>query len=584
MPRSRLCFFNDRTHLCCGQSCVIRCISPLIKISEAQRGTMKTCPNCGAEYPDTTTLCPSDGVALEKTGDSLLGQVLAGKYRMEQRLNEGGMGSVYRGTHVLMDKTVAVKVLRTALAADEKVVARFSREARAASRISHPHALSVTDFGESEGGVVFLVMEYLDGKTLKEVIREEGPMPLGRVVEIIRQVGGALDAAHEQGVVHRDLKSDNIMLLGSTGTDYAKVLDFGIAKIIEPTGEYDPGLTAPELVIGTPQYMSPEQCSQARDIDARSDLYSLGVIIYEMLVGHVPFTGPSSTAIMMQHLQEAAPSVLQERPDLPPAVGRVVARALAKRADDRYQRAGDLVEDLTIASGMEAATTPPVPSSSASHRIIVPTHSTAERALAEADEETMVRPRVDTRLEANAAPRTNEMYAPSLASSLNLWKILIPSLAGLLLVFAVVYAFTRDSEPANSNQSPGLVADPNSQAVQPSPPATGRGERDIPLGGATADQANNANVNANVNANANANAEPTFSPSANVNANANTNAEGNVNSNQNANSRPPSANVALPTPSRRVNTNELPTPPPPGTKPAPKPSVQPPDVSAPPSR
>ena len=538
---------------------------------------MKTCPNCGAEYPDTTTLCPSDGIALEKTGDSLLGQVLAGKYRMDERLNEGGMGAVYRGTHVLMDKTVAVKVLRSALAADEKIVARFSREARAASRISHPHALSVTDFGESEDGVVFLVMEYLDGKTLKEVIREEGPMPLPRVVEIIRQVGGALDAAHGQGVVHRDLKSENIMLLGSTGQDYAKVLDFGIAKIMEPTGEYDPGLTAPNLVIGTPQYMSPEQCSQAEDIDARSDLYSLGVIIYEMLVGHVPFTGQSSTAIMMKHMQEAAPSVLQERPDLPPAVGRVLARAMAKRPEDRYQHVGDLVDDLTIAGGMEAVTTPPVPSSSASHRIVVPTHSTAERALAEPDEETAVRPRVENR--SNVAPRTTEMYAASPAANLNLWKILVPSLAGLLLVFAVVYAFTKASEPANDNQSqPGLVADPNSQAVEPSPPPTGRVERDIPSGGTTANPATSANENANVNANA----EATLSPIVTVNGNANSNVA-DENSNQNTN-KPPAANVPLPSPSNRVNTNEQPPIPPPGSKPAPQPSAKPPDVSAPPSR
>src|ERR1700704_6263807 len=168
---------------------------------------MKACPKCGAEYPDTTTLCPADGVALEKTGDDLLGKVLAGKYRIEERLSEGGMGTVYRGTHVLMDKTVAVKVLRTSLAADEKIVARFSREARAASRISHPNALSVTDFGEDENGVVFLVMEYLDGKTLKQVIRDEGPLPLGRTVDILRQVGDALAAAHAQNVVHRDLKS-----------------------------------------------------------------------------------------------------------------------------------------------------------------------------------------------------------------------------------------------------------------------------------------------------------------------------------------------------------------------------------------
>ena len=147
-----------------------------------------------------------------RIGDSLIGTTLAGKYRIDARLNEGGMGTVYRGTHVLMDKTVAIKVLRPSLAADEKIVARFSREARAASRISHPNALSVTDFGEDESGHVFLVMEFLSGKTLKQLIRDEGPLPLARVVDITRQIGDALNAAHAQGVVHRDLKSDNIML------------------------------------------------------------------------------------------------------------------------------------------------------------------------------------------------------------------------------------------------------------------------------------------------------------------------------------------------------------------------------------
>src|SRR4051812_32814167 len=199
---------------------------------------MKKCPRCGVEYSDATTLCPADGEALEKDPDSLVGTILSGKYRIDARLNEGGMGTVYRGTHVLMDKTVAVKVLRPSLAADQKIVARFSREARAASRISHPHAISVTDFGEDENGIVFLVMEYLEGETLKELIRREGPMPLDRVVDIIKQVGQALDAAHQQGVVHRDLKSDNIMLLGNVAADYAKVLDFGIAKIKEREGDY----------------------------------------------------------------------------------------------------------------------------------------------------------------------------------------------------------------------------------------------------------------------------------------------------------------------------------------------------------
>src|SRR5215216_4022081 len=313
---------------------------------------MKKCPKCGVEYPDATTLCPADGIALEKDGDSLVGTTLAGKYRIDARLNEGGMGTVYRGTHVLMDKTVAVKVLRPSLAADEKIVARFSREARAASRISHPNALSVTDFGEDESGHVFLVMEYLSGKTLKQVIRDEGPLPLARVVDITRQVGDALNAAHEQAVVHRDLKSDNIMLVDTMAGDHAKMLDFGIAKINEPDGVVDTNLTAPNLVIGTPQYMSPEQCSQDSEIDARSDIYSLGVILYEMLVGHVPFSGDSPTIVMMKHLQEPVPSILEERSDVPASVARVVTRAMAKVRDNRYQNVAELIEDLTLAAGM----------------------------------------------------------------------------------------------------------------------------------------------------------------------------------------------------------------------------------------
>src|SRR5262249_30779539 len=192
---------------------------------------MKVCPLCKREYLDTSTLCPVDGEVLLSTEDPLIRQTLADKYLIEQLIKRGGMGAVYRGRHVLMDKTVAIKVLRPSLAVDEVVVARFSREAKAASRISHPHAVSVTDFGESENGVVFLVMEYLDGRTLKEVIKSEGPMQLARVVEILRQVAGALDASHEQGRVHRDLKSDNIMLSQTNGGEWAKVLDFGIAKI-----------------------------------------------------------------------------------------------------------------------------------------------------------------------------------------------------------------------------------------------------------------------------------------------------------------------------------------------------------------
>jgi serine/threonine-protein kinase len=521
---------------------------------------MKACPKCGTEYPDTTTLCPSDGVALEKTDDSLLGKVLAGKYRVDERLSEGGMGTVYRGTHVLMDKTVAIKVLRPSLAADEKIVARFSREARAASRISHPHALSVTDFGESENGVVFLVMEYLSGKTLKEIIREDGPMALPRAVEILRQVGGALDAAHTEGVVHRDLKSDNIMLLSSSGTDYAKVLDFGIAKIKERDGEYDPGLTAPDLVIGTPQYMSPEQCSQAPDIDARSDIYSLGVILYEMLVGHVPFMGDSPTAIMMKHLQQPAPSVLDERNDVPEAVGTVVSRAMEKLPENRYKNVGELVEDFTIAAGMETPTT------SAQHaRVEIPLGSAAEDLIDDRDEETLVRRRVTRQMAAPPQP----IPIPPQAASINPWKILVPSVVGLLVLFGVIFALTRNSQlTTETPPTSTLAADPNGQPVEAASPATGAPESGIPAGGATT-PTEKPSPSPEASAEPSPSPEPSDSPGANTNANAN--------ENSNTKKAP-----ALPTPSPKVVVEEPPPPAPTATKaPVPRPTLPPPSASPP---
>ena len=434
---------------------------------------MKKCPKCGVEYPDANTLCPADGVALEQDADSLIGTTLAGKYRIDERLNEGGMGTVYRATHVLMDKTVAIKVLRPSLAADEKIVARFSREARAASRISHPNALTVTDFGEDESGHVFLVMEFLSGRTLKQLIRDEGPLPLQRVVDISRQIGDALNAAHSQGVVHRDLKSDNIMLVDTLSGDHAKVLDFGIAKINEPDGVVDTNLTAPNLVIGTPQYMSPEQCSQDAEIDARSDIYSLGVILYEMLVGHVPFSGDSPTMVMMKHLQEPVPSVLDERTDIPAAVSRVVARAMAKVPDHRYQNAAELVEDLIIASGMTIIrTAPAVLSTTAS----APSSDDPEEVTVLSAREEPPPPVVTSRRAPVTVPVHPAMPPPQAPSSFNPMKIIIPSIVALLVVFAAFWIFNRPAPVSGSNsnqQTETLAADRTPEA---SPPRRSRRE------------------------------------------------------------------------------------------------------------
>jgi serine/threonine protein kinase len=521
---------------------------------------MKICRVCGKEYTDTTTLCPVDAVVLEYAEDPLVGQTLAGKYKIEELIKSGGMGSVYRGKHILMDKTVAIKVLRPSLALDHAVVARFSREAKAASRISHPNAVIVTDFGEDENGVVFLVMEYLDGRTLKEIIKSEGPMHLKRVVEIIRQVSGALEAAHSQGVIHRDLKSDNIMLSRPHGNEWAKVLDFGIAKIQQPEGVRDLEITAANLVIGTPQYMSPEQCSQTGTLDARSDIYSLGVILYEMLVGRVPFTGESPTVIMMKQVQEPPPSVVAARTDLPVAVDEVVRRALAKQPADRFQSAGELADALARAA---LATNELVASEAAAPDTI------SEKPIAplmdDADEVTVVRPRApETFIPEHPQPASPlEPDSVSLAS-FNPWRIMVPAVIVLVAVFGIVFLLTRSTgQTPVSGQSgdSGFVTDPNSQPVEQMSPPTGAGESDVKSSSATPMLGRE-------------NPSPSPSPNANTNKRASeippTEINGNFGENENSNTRKVNKNSNQPSASPQMVPPQTESPPP-----LPKPSESP---------
>ncbi len=538
---------------------------------------MKVCPVCGKEYSDTTTLCSADAEVLQSVDDPLVGQTLAEKYLIEQLIKRGGMGAVYRGKHVLMDKTVAIKVLRPSLAGDDVIVARFSREAKAASRISHPHAVTVTDFGEAESGVVFLVMEYLDGRTLKDIIRSEGPMPLRRAVEITRQVSGALDAAHQQGVVHRDLKSDNIMLSQTNGGDWAKVLDFGIAKIQQPEGARDHDITAPNLVIGTPQYMSPEQCSQTGPIDARSDVYSLGVIIYEMLSGRVPFTGESPTVIMMKQVQDPPPSILDARPDLPASVDRLIERALAKQPADRFQTAGELAAVLSKAAdeiGAQAsAVVPPIADTVPN----TPVHMTAD----DLDEVTVVQPRDEvTVVQPRGGPpppvlqgSNQQVGDQSALANFSPWRIMVSAAIVLVAVFGVVFLLTRGTGETPSNQTNaqapgqnGLAADPNGQPVTPTGPATGESERGIQ----PAATASPSTLNANATPSATQVAPSTVTGDSGINVNSNTSGLGNRNANQResptpkatpaaAKSEPPPA--PKPSPSARALPSPVTTPP-----------------------
>jgi serine/threonine protein kinase len=524
---------------------------------------MKVCPVCGKEYSDTTTLCTEDAEVLQSIDDPLLGQTLAGKYLVERLIKRGGMGAVYRGKHVMMDKTVAIKVLRPSLAGDDAVVARFSREAKAASRISHPHAVSVTDFGEAENGVVFLVMEYLDGRTLKDIIRTEGPMPLGRAVEIVRQVSGALDAAHEQGVIHRDLKSDNIMLSQTNGGDWARVLDFGIAKIQQPEGVRDHDITAANIVIGTPQYMSPEQCSQTSEIDARSDVYSLGVIVFEMLAGRVPFTGESPTVIMMKQVQDPPPSILESRPDLPASVDKLIDRALAKQPAERFQTAGELSDALAQAA-VDAPSIEAAP-------LVAETVATAPVNVTrdDLDEVTVVQPRDEvTVVRTSQGPPPSALPAGEQASlaNFNPWRIMAPAAIVLVAVFGLVFLLTRGTSQTPTNQTqgqapgPGLAADPNGHPVTATGTPTGDSERGI--------QPTSTVSPSNRNANANANADQAL-PSSTVtgpfgsNTNENTSAPNTNNANRRESPTPmssPSVEKAEPAPSPRTMPTLRPSP------------------------
>jgi len=524
---------------------------------------MKVCPVCGKEYSDTSSLCTLDAEVLQSVDDPLLGQTLAEKYLIEQLIKRGGMGSVYRGKHVMMDKTVAVKVLRPSLAGDDVVVARFSREAKAASRISHPHAVSVTDFGEAENGVVFLVMEYLEGRTLKDLIRSEGAMTLDRAVEIVRQVSGALDAAHQQGVIHRDLKSENIMLTQTNGGDWAKVLDFGIAKIQQPEGARDNDITAANLVIGTPQYMSPEQCSQAGPIDARSDVYSLGVIVFEMLAGRVPFTGESPTVIMMKQVGDEATSILDLRPDLPASIDNLIKKALAKKPSERFQTAGALSEALVQAADEAGA------AASAKVAPVPDTVSITPIGLAagDLDEETVIRPR-EVIAAAGAADQvfTRQVADQAPLASFNPWRILAPAAIVLVAVFGVVFLLTRGTSQTPTNQTGGqaagqngLAADPNGQPVQATGTPTGESERGIQPASSATPLGRNANPNQTV---------VPGTPSGEFGSNDNSSSSGNKNPNRRESPTP------KPSPSEKAE----PPPPPrpiPSLKPTPRSTPEP---------
>lgn len=331
------------------------------------------CQHCGAPN-DNTRFCTQCGAELLKaqigaesasgqpavqqqpviTTDGLTGRTLEQKYYLESKLGAGGMGTVYCARRLLIGDRVAVKVLHPDQVADPQAVERFRREAQTAARLKHPNVVTIYDFGVSRENLIYLVMELAEGESLRQMIKREGTLPEGFVAEVVRQTCAALDEAHRQGVVHRDIKPENILAQTTPGGAHVKVLDFGIAALRDITASR---LTRTGGIVGTPHYMSPEHCLGEK-LDGRSDIYSLGIVMFEMLTGVAPFDSTTPTAIVIQQVNQAPPPPSTLNPGVSPAVEAVVLRALEKQREARPQTAGELARELMAAVDQTAAISP----------------------------------------------------------------------------------------------------------------------------------------------------------------------------------------------------------------------------------
>jgi serine/threonine-protein kinase len=384
------------------------------------------CPRCLTQYPAGVEVCAKDGTALavasppdivtaptlrelpaappappaaapapaaaavtapapapaDAAFDSLIGATLAGRYEIVRRIGEGGMGAVYEARHAVIGKRVAVKVLLEKFLTKSDFVARLLQEARLASSIGHENIVDVTDFGTTDDGRSFVVMEFLDGEALSQLIMREAPLPVERSLRIARQVASALGAAHAKGIYHRDVKPENVYLVRRGEADFVKVVDFGISKAVKQGGNDEAGeayrLTHTGLLLGTPLYMSPEQARGDEDLDHRVDIWALGVMMYECLTGEVPFRANNYLGIISQVLTHTAAPPSKVRPELgiPDAVEAVVMRAMAKDRALRYQAMTDLERDLErLLAGDQNVGLPLVPEGAAPGRPpITPPH------------------------------------------------------------------------------------------------------------------------------------------------------------------------------------------------------------------
>ena len=456
---------------------------------------VRLCPICQMSFDDGRITCPEHGARLVVIGQdddpaaNLIGKVIDGRFAVTALLGKGGMGCVYRARQLSMDREIALKLLHRSYASEPTAARRFLLEARHASRLNHPNIITIFEFGQTDTQELFLAMELLAGGTLGERIKE-GPIgDLRRISAIVGQVCDGLHHAHEQGVIHRDLKPDNVFLISGAGRfgDFVKVLDFGIAKAAAVPG--DESLTRSGMVCGTPAYMSPEQASGGA-IDRRSDVYAIGVLLYELLAGVRPFTGDVPLQVMLAHVSQPPPQISSLRPDLaiPAEVERVVLRALSKDPAARPESALRLKMLLEEAMGGESRAEPATVSREAVVAVALPTdvdgigvlETLGASGLAPVSSPVLVPVPVPVPVPADATPESTEAAHPRVPSG-HRRRWAGAAAGALLLAGATVTAFilfpsTHQPAPsqAASSDVPGprvAAAPPSSESPTPEPPA-----------------------------------------------------------------------------------------------------------------
>jgi serine/threonine-protein kinase len=306
---------------------------------------MKYCPLCAKNYEDDAGVCEVDGATLKISGkvDPYLGKLIRGRYQVHKKLGEGGMGTVYLAEQMSVGRKVALKLLQGSYATDEEFIGRFRREARLAASLSHPNIVTLYDFDQADDGSLFIAMEYLPGQKLSDVIRRDGPLEIRRASRLALQIAEGLGAAHRAGVIHRDIKPDNIMVVGQNGLEEIKLMDFGIARLRD--GASTTQLTRSGLIMGTPAYMAPEQ-AEGTEVSEKTDIYALGIVLYEMLSGTVPFKASTPAAVLVKQIQEAPVPLRKLRRDLPAALERTIMQALEKQPDRRQRNADEVADQL----------------------------------------------------------------------------------------------------------------------------------------------------------------------------------------------------------------------------------------------